>query len=181
MTVIVAAYDKNKNVIMGADRQSTVGNSIMLLANPKIIKKGAFLIGVAGWHLLSKVIQYDFVIPKHRKDLKADVYINTVFIKELRKCLKENNVSKVEHNKENTQSCMLISYKGNIYNIYSDFSVSRNNDYCAIGSGSNYALGSLASYKKIKKCIDKEGVKIAVASAIKNDIYCSGKIDIFIG
>lgn len=180
MTVIAATFDKNKNILVGADRQSTSGSSYKELSSPKIIKKNNFIIGITGGHLLNNVIKYNFNIPEHNKKISDDIYINTVFIKELRESLIKNNVSKVENNKENIESSLLIAYNNKIYIISSDFCVIEYNDgYCSIGSGSYHAMGALYIYKKLKKYVDKQGIIYAIKAAIKNDIYCSGKIDVF--
>ena len=179
MTIIAVGYNKKKEIIFGSDRQATVGSDITLLSQPKIIKKGEIVIGVCGWALLLKVLRYNFVMPKHENNLTNDEYINTIFVKKLRECFKADNVSTVKDNKEDTKSCMLVAYRGRIYEIHCDFYVAKlSKDYFAIGSGRRFALGALDSYMKIKGEIDANAIKIAVGSAIKNDIYCSGKIDI---
>jgi ATP-dependent protease HslVU (ClpYQ) peptidase subunit len=179
MTIIAVGYNKKKEIIFGSDRQATIGGDIVLLSQPKIIKKGEIVIGVCGWALLLKVLRYNFVAPKHEKNLTNDEYINTIFVKKLRKCFKDNNVSTVKDNKEDTQSCMLVAYRGQIYEINCDFCVIKfSKDYYAVGSGRRFAIGALDSYLKTKGEIDENAIKIAVGSAIKNDIYCSGKIDI---
>ncbi len=179
MTIIAVGYNKKKEIVFGSDRQATIGSDVTLLSQPKTIKKGEIVIGICGYVLLLKVLRYNFTIPKHEKDLTNDEYINTIFVEKLRKCFKDNNVSTVKDNKEDTKSGILVAYRGQIYEISCDFSVIKlSKDYYAIGSGRRFAIGALDSYMKINRAIDTQGIKIAVASAIKNDIYCSGKIDI---
>lgn len=179
MTIIAGGYDKKRNIIFGADRQSTSGSVAILLSEPKIFKRDEILMGVCGWTLLRKVLMFDFKIPDHETNLTDEEYINTVFITKLRKCLKKHNVSTVKDEREDTKSCILMAYRKKIYKIDCDFCVTKfDKGYYAVGSGQDFALGALDTYKEIKKEINEEAITLAVKSATKNDIYCSGKIDI---
>lgn len=72
-------------------------------------------------------------------------YMCTVWIDEIRKCLKENGYTNIKDNEE-TIGEFLVGYRGRIFHIYSDLQIKETVDfYDACGGGGHYALGSLAT------------------------------------
>jgi ATP-dependent protease HslVU (ClpYQ) peptidase subunit len=81
-------------------------------------------------------------------------------------------------------SCFLIAVRGVIYPIWQDYSWDRDiSGIYTMGSGGDLAQGALEvlGVEKVTTADEaEEMVRLAVAAAIKHDIYCSEPIHTFI-
>lgn len=178
MSVVVAIKEGN-NIYIGADSQVTKGGTRTTLKNPNNYKvwkvDGAehTLMAHVGnlrdanvVRLMSGIID-DYDEYCKRIDYRFVVkYLVPEIIKNLRNAnfLKGNQDDYLDF----MESGFLFAYRDSLFSISTDASVIEVDDYIAIGSGANEAIGSLLS-------TEKEDPKTRIVKAIKasaaNDIY----------
>jgi len=174
---VVVAIKEGKKIYMGADSQSTKGNTRITLRNPnnfkiwRVIDSNNTLMASVGaardanvirlvpgivdeYDEFAKRVNYKFVVK----------YIVPNLVRELKKAGFIKDESYIEY----INSAFLFAYKDKLFLIDRDLCVLEINDYVAIGSGSPEAIGSLLS-------TEGEDPKARIVKAIKasaaNDIY----------
>lgn len=175
MSVVVAIKEGNK-VFVGADSQTTKGGTRRTLANPnnfkfwKVGNTDHCLMAHVGWvrdanliKLLDLVSEYD--VYKNNVDYRFVVKVVVPAIVETLSNAKYIELDKLH---DGIDSSFLFIYKDQLYSIGSDLSVLEIDDYVAIGSGANQAVGSLLS-------TEGEDPKSRIIKALKasaaSDIY----------
>lgn len=147
MTCIVG-FIANDGIYMGGDSAGTDSNlNQRTRLDKKVFIKDEFIIGFTSSFRMGQLIQYKFNPQKYISEIHGDVfkYMCTVFIDELRFCLKSGGYTKIEANEE-VGGCFLVGFKGRLFYIESDFQVVECIDkYNSAGCGSSYALGSIYS------------------------------------
>lgn len=150
MTCIVGLVEKG-TIYMGGDSCVSYGWHTEQLASFKVFKVGPFLMGSAGDLRMNNILRYELEIPPQLShDTDDDRYMVTAVAGHIRTRCKDLGFAKVDSNHEEFGSGnVLIGYRGNIYQMGSDYSIARNiNNLAAIGSGYPFALGALAAMKK---------------------------------
>ena len=175
---VVVAIKENDRIYIGADSQVTKGGTRTTLKNPnnykiwKVDGSDNCLMGHVGnlrdaniIRLMRNVID-DYDEFYKRVDYR---FIVNYLVPEIVKRLKDAQFVKASDNYiEYIDSSFLFAYKDILFYINSDLSVIEIDDYIAIGSGANEAIGSLHStvgqdpYKRIAK---------AIKSSAASDIY----------
>ncbi len=142
MTCIVG-FVHNGTVCMGGDSAGVAGYDLRIRKDEKVFVKGEFIFGYTTSFRMGQLIRFKFNPPEQPSKMDAFEYMCTLFVDELRKCLKEGGFAEVSNNKE-TGGFMLVGYRGKLYRIESDFQVAiPAEDYDAVGCGANFALGAL--------------------------------------
>lgn len=194
MTIIVALKDeKNNRVIMGADKQTTYGQLInkspsKLITLPlnivdkygKIIEESEIHIGLCGYAFMKGFFEHGFEIPVMNEKDNFVKYLYQNFFPSLRRALTDNSLVELKDNKLNTESGMLFVFKGEIYEIARNLSVTKiDNEFHVDGSGYEVATGSLYTNLKYHNELDKkEIVKQAIETVGENTIYCDTDVEI---
>ena len=177
MSVVVAVKEGNK-IYMGADSQVTKGGTRTTLKNPnnyKIWKVDGCekcLMGHVGnlrdgnvVRLMSSVVD-DYDEFYKRVDYRFVVkYLVPEIVKTLR------NASFIKASSDYVDfidSSFLFAYRDKLYSINSDLSVIEIDDYIAIGSGADQAIGSLLSTEGQDP---KERIVKAIKASAAADIY----------
>lgn len=175
MSVVVAVKEGNK-VFVGADSQVTSGGTRTTLKNPnnfKIWKVGETkncLMAHVGHVREANVIRLLDIVDEY------DVYKNRIgyqyvvkkVIPAILRGLEDARIIKSGEIVEVMESSYLFIYKNHLFHIASDLSVIEVEDYVAIGSGSNQAIGSLLSTEGEKP---KERIIKAIKASAASDIY----------
>lgn len=175
MSCIVGIKYKNR-VYMGADSCVTETDRSLIIKDPKIFKRGDFLIGFCGDLRPCQIL----------KQAKFSNEIDSIsklveFIKDLFK--KEGYIRRGKEHDEPIvfiDSEFMVAHKGRLYVISDDLSIVEDakNNYTAIGSGANYALGVLYSNRNSKMSTRKRLIESLGASAYF-DPKVSGPFKIF--
>lgn len=176
MTVI-AALVQDGVVCMGADRCVSDDYSRNVLGTSKIVRKGPFLIGVAGDVRMLNIIRYRFVPPLQNAEQQDDHYIATDFMDALRDLCTEEQYSRTEDGQESQDSTLLVAYHGRLYTIGGLFEMTEfARPFAAIGSGRAYVLGSLHS----TEIQEQTAIRItkALYAAAEFDHYVRGPFDV---
>ena len=167
MTCIVGLEDKG-HVYLGCDSVQTNGYFSSAIDCKKIFKNGPLTLGYTSSFRFADLLQYNLSVPAQSKDIPDDrQYLVTVVVKAIRETLKNGGFATISSNNESGGTC-LIAYKNKLYTMQDDYSIVRDiNGYASVGSGSYFALGSLASTYKMK-LKPEEKVKLALEAAISH-------------
>mgnify|MGYP003979683799 FL=1 len=181
MSVIVAIR-KNNQVVMAADTLTSFGDTERMPSEnantSKIGRIGNSLIGGAGWAVYDDILN-DYLSTRAAPDLTTASSIFTFFL-EFWKALHENYTF-VNDNATNActpfgdlDSTFLIANEGGIFTVASGLGVTPLEQYYAIGSGGEYAIGVL--YTLYSRTDDIESIATdAVQAAIAMNLQCGGK------
>jgi ATP-dependent protease HslVU (ClpYQ) peptidase subunit len=174
MTCIVAVRDTIDNKIwMAGDRGISDDNSIAVGSSPKIWKKEGYLFGYAG-SMDGDRIRHLFVPPQFEGRGSVDKFMYSRFLKSLRKFYEEWWVDTTS----TADFGMIICVRGKMYEHSSgDMSLTQyEQDYLAMGSGGDIAMGSLYATQKTKDT--RKRAVASVQAAINHSPSCKGPIDI---
>ncbi len=148
MTCIVGVAHNGKVYMGGDSSASDEHNSfVSTRKEPKVFIKGDYLIGYAGSFRFGKVLEHTFIPPKLNDD-NLDRFLNTIFIDSLRQYCDE---SKVDPSSEQDSAEMLLGVNGRLFEFCNDWHFGEDsNNFNSIGSGSQFAMGSIFSTRRIK-------------------------------
>jgi ATP-dependent protease HslVU (ClpYQ) peptidase subunit len=184
MSVIVAIR-KNNRVVMAADTLTSFGDSERMpqenARTPKVRRIGDSLIGGAGWAVYDDILN-DFLSTRPTPDLTSSRKIFTFFL-DFWKALHDHytfindNAANASTPFGDLDSTFLIANAGGIFTVASDLGVTPLNQYYAIGSGGEYAIGVL--YSLYNKTDDIATLaNDAVSAAIAMNLQCGGTVDV---
>lgn len=148
----IAGLIKDDKVWIGGDSAGSTPSSICIRRDSKVFKIGEFLIGYAGSFRMGQLIRYKLTPPDRNEQRDIFEYMVTDFVESVRTLAKENGICRIEDNVEELPEIqLLIGYKSRLFTLEEDFQIGEvSNDYYAIGSGADWALGSLYTSQKLK-------------------------------
>jgi len=131
----IVAISQSGRIYMGADSCGSWCDEQRNRKDSKIFIKGDFLIGYVGSPRPGQVLQNYWKPPEETR----------FFGDSIRSVLSEHGcISMTEEQTEIMQMTTIIGYKGEFFEVMSDFQTcSYSDNYSAIGAGRPYALGSL--------------------------------------
>ena len=143
MTCVVAIAHEG-HVHIGADSAGTDGALRQTIrADEKVFVLGPFVMGFTSSFRMGQLLRYKLTVAEQPSTLSDLEFLHTWFIDAVRTTLKDGGYSKTESNVE-TGGCFLLGYKGQLYQVESDFQLGRPvQPYAAIGCGAEYSLGAL--------------------------------------
>tara|TARA_Y100000310_G_scaffold307018_1_gene348680 strand:- start:2092 stop:2664 length:573 start_codon:yes stop_codon:yes gene_type:complete len=163
MTCVIGFKDEDY-IYIGADSLGSNGITKTVRKDKKVFQKNDMLIGFSGSYRMGQIIQYKFVMPEHPKEMDVDTYMRSIFIDTMIDCLTENGHTKIIDN-ERFGASFIIAYKNRMFEIDEDYHVGESvEDYIAIGSGAEVALGAIIGI--LKYCKDIKTSKL-VTSALE--------------
>lgn len=165
MTAIVAIV-KDNTIYMGGDSAGVNVNqlSITIRKDPKVFKNNEFLIGFTSSFRMGHLLRYSFKPPKHPENMSINRYMNTIFIDEVRDCLKKGGYVEIENNSE-SGGTFLVGYRGKLFRIGGDFQVGiPAANFDSVGCGTDLCLGSLITTEKLDMD-PKKRIKMALTAA----------------
>jgi ATP-dependent protease HslVU (ClpYQ) peptidase subunit len=184
MSVIVAIR-KGNQVAMAADTLTSFGDSEHMpqdnARTAKVGRIGDSLIGGAGWAVYDDILN-DFLATRPTPDLSSSRNIFTFFLDFWRALHDHYTFVNDQAATTNTpfgdlDSTFLIANAGGIFTVASDLGVTPLNQYYAIGSGGEYAIGVL--YTLYNRTDDITSIATdAVNAAIAMNLQCGGTVDV---
>lgn len=184
MSVIVAIR-KEHRVVMAADTLTSFGDSeAMPQVNARTSKVGRIgdsLIGGAGWAVYDDILN-DFLSTRPTPDLSSSRKIFSFFLDFWRALHDHYTFVNDQAASANSpfgdlDSTFLIANAGGIFTVASDLGVTPLNQYYAIGSGGEYAIGVIYTlYDRVDDIA--EIATDAVNSAIAMNLQCGGTVDV---
>ena len=176
MSVVVAIKKDNK-VYLGCDSQVTSGGTRTTLKNPdnyKIWKvlgtENCLMASVGDVRDACVVRTMDRLVTDYniyKGHISFDFVVNSI-VPDIIQRLEEVRYLKKEGVFEGFNSSFLFAYDDQLYLIASDGSVITIEDFVAIGSGKNEAVGSLLSTDNL---LPEERIVKAIKASAANDIY----------
>lgn len=165
----IAGIMKDGHVYMAGERGASEGNYIIAIDRPKIWKQGKYIFGYAGG-FDAQIIQYNFSPPDPETNI--DKFMHGKFLKSLKEFYTEWDIGG-----KDSDISLLIGVKGKLYEHDADglTLISYDRDYAVIGSGADYALGSLHATQKHKD--PKRRLALALDAACEFSTSCIGPVD----
>jgi ATP-dependent protease HslVU (ClpYQ) peptidase subunit len=161
----IAGLIYDGEIYMGGDSAGVGGLDIMVRKDTKVFKVDNFIIGYTSSFRMGQLLRFSFKPPLYDQSMDVYEYMCTLFIEELRKCLKDGGYSKIDNNVEEGGN-FLVGHKGRLFEIFSDYQVAENEcDYAACGCGASYALGSFFVSNKLKNMSPGMRVYLALEAA----------------
>lgn len=176
---VVVAIKKDGIIYMGADSQVSCGGTRTTLSNPNNYKIWAVrgvercLMGSVGTLRANNVIKVANNLIPEIVDFKGGVdfrFVVRSIVPQLMSELDSYRVlCKSKNDTPDMTAAFLLAYRDRLYSIDSYGSVIEVDDFCAIGSGSCEALGSLLSSTSIEDPVER--IKTAIKASAAHDIY----------
>jgi ATP-dependent protease HslVU (ClpYQ) peptidase subunit len=171
MTCVVGYVTADGTIYLGGDSAGVgvSGWDLTVREDPKVFRRGAFLIGFTTSFRMGQLLRYTLEVPDRHEHVDAHEYISTTFVDSVRKCLEFGGFIKKESNQE-SGGTFIVGYEGHLFVVYDDFQVQEAKDpYCAVGCGGAYAVGAMSIL--VHEClgIDPfEKVRLALSVAERN-------------
>lgn len=142
MTAIAAVAHKG-DVWMGGDSCGSDGWRSAVRADEKVFLVGPMVMGFTSSFRMGQLLRYSLTVPEQPAGSTDAQFMSTAFVDAVRKCLKDGGFARKENETE-TGGDFLVGYRGVIYHVQSDYSVSVTLDQeGAVGSGYLVCLGAL--------------------------------------
>jgi hypothetical protein len=119
MTCIVGLVDKGK-VYIGGDSAGVKGSDYRIREDEKVFRKENMVFGFTSSFRMGQILRYSFKIPGHESTKEDFDYLCTSFVDALIGCFKDKGYARTDNNVV-SGGCFLVGYKGNLYQIHSDF------------------------------------------------------------
>lgn len=163
MTCIVG-YVENGNVWIGGDSAGVGGYSLQIRADEKVFKKEDMVFGFTSSFRMGQIIRSCLQIPEQSSKKTDYDYLCSDFIDKLIACFKDKEYATIKDSKVKG-GVFLLGYKGNLYNIESDFQVGKVfKNYNACGCGFDLALGALHALEDSKLTPEQKIIKALEAA-----------------
>ncbi len=95
MTCIVG-FTKNNKVYIGGDSAGVSGLNISIRKDPKVFKRGKFLIGYTSSFRMGQLLRFNLNVRDQDESQSDYEYMCTDFIDSVRKCLKDGGYLNIE-------------------------------------------------------------------------------------
>lgn len=176
MTCVVGIAHEG-TVYLSGERGASTDETIIASQDPKIARRGSFIIGYAGNYGLGQLMLHGLnmpALPRGKKNLLP--YMRTQFHAAF-VSLMEKSKYKMELAHEDTQSGFLIGVRGQLFEYEPIDGQMALFDETAIGSGANMAFGCLYATRGMNP---EDRVRLAVAAACEYSTSCREPIDVLI-
>lgn len=179
MTCIVGLID-DARVYIGGDRLATTdGGRKFHRTDEKVWKKGPDMIfGAAGGGRGIQLLAYGSAIPplKVGQDLKE--YLTLDFVDAVKSALHQGGDLEVEDGIEVANIHFILGYDGRLFTFYGSFAFEEVMEkYTAVGSGAEFALGSLYATED-SDLTSEERIEMALEAAEYFNAFVKGPYDI---
>lgn len=178
MTTIVA-YQTDEFAVIASDSRTTADTHIVDNEKTKIHQVGEILIASAGNTRGSNIVNHQWKPPALRTK-SIENYLSSSLIPSLRKVFIDGGYDiKEDGNDAEHNSSFIIAIRGELFEIWSDYSWTRSQLY-GTGSGSSYAMGAARAMKVHEQetpedvaMILREAVEVAISfdSASGGDVH----------
>jgi hypothetical protein len=121
MTCIVGLVDGGR-VFVGGDSAGVSGLSLQVRADEKVFRNGPFVMGFTSSFRVGQLLRYRLRPGAHPDGVCALEFMATVFVDEVRRCLKEGGAAKKENEIEEGGT-FLVGYRGRLFRVDDDYQV----------------------------------------------------------
>ncbi len=152
MTCIIGLVEDGR-VYIGADSAAANQFELRQTALKKVFRRSTggqeLIIGYTDSFRMGQILQYHLMLEKQPDDEDDLTYLVRGVADQARATFRERGYLQVE-NEQEAGGTFLIGYRGKLYIVESDFQVNHYlDDFEAIGSGREYALGAMLALKEL--------------------------------
>jgi len=153
MTIIIGIRHEG-DVWMGADSFLGTDSYLYHVKEPKIFRAhvlngGPMLIGASGGSRAGFLVR-SMLPPEHPEGVDAHTYIAEFFVNALRERYQKAGYLETENGSEKNEAILMVGYQGGLFVVWYNFQVDEYaEDYAAIGSGMDIALGAMGMLESI--------------------------------
>lgn len=138
----ISAVVKNGHVYMAGDLMGSNGFTKKVYPDTKVFKNGDFLIGYTSSFRMGQILQYNWSQPPRLEGVTDREYLQIDVIESMRECFNNYGFGEFKDG-EHQGGTFLIGYKGELYEMQSNFSILKNESFAAVGSGQYHAEAAL--------------------------------------
>ena len=138
----ISAVVKNGHVYMAGDLMGSNGFTKKVYPDTKVFKNGDFLIGYTSSFRMGQILQYNWSQPSRLEGVTDREYLQIDVIESMRECFNTYGFGEFKDG-EHQGGTFLIGYKGELYEMQSNFSILKNENFAAVGSGQYHAESTL--------------------------------------
>lgn len=164
MTCIAAMVYGNE-VFMAGDLMGSNGFTKKTYTDSKVFKNGDFVIGYTSSFRMGQLLQFNWSQPPRVEGLSDREYLQLDVIESMRTMFNTYGYG-VKDGLEDIGGNFLIGYNGSLYEMQPNFSVLKNDDFAAIGSGQYHAEAVLATLIN-EDCAPTEVLSKAIETAAR--------------
>lgn len=181
---VAVAIKCRQHYVLAADTKRTFGGGAVSASNltdVKIRKIGAAYMATTGWGLYANILD-DYLDRKKRARLNDSRQIFSFFralweeLREHYSLVNEQSAGEDSPFGDLDASFLIISPNG-IFYVACDMSITRFEQYYAIGSGGPYALGALHALYEPQGSGERIATRV-IEAACDLDVYCGGRTDV---
>jgi len=131
------------NVFLGGDRAAVDGATIFTAAEPKVFRRGPFIVGYTTSFRMGQLLEHQLTVPELVNTKDAGSYMRGTFVDALRKLFADAGWRSKRDERE-IGGAFLVGFADRLWHVDEDFQVTRwDEPYAAVGSGAACALGAL--------------------------------------
>lgn len=179
MTCIVGYVDNDK-IYMGADSAGSNGYSYQIREDKKVFINKNMIFGFTSSFRMGQLLQYSLNIPDHDPRDSDFKYLCTTFMDSVIDCFKSKGFASIKDG-EVSGGNFLLGYKGNLYEIQSDYQVGKVMEpFASVGCGEDYAKGALYALKNNTDLTPKQKILLALDAAQANSTGVKGPFNVLL-
>lgn len=149
MTCIVGLVDGGDVWIGGDSAASRESGELTLRRDPKVFRRGEYLIGFTDSWRMGQLLRYRLAVPERPGSVELFEWMATEFVDAVRRCLSEGGFAHIDNNVEEGGG-FLVAVGGRLFGVDSDYQVGEDlSGYSAVGCGAEVALGALAATRDL--------------------------------
>lgn len=169
----ITGIAKDGVVYIGGERGLSDGSSIISLDTPKIYIRGEWIFGYAGSTGIGQIMQI-IDLPELEGDDDPFMLLRMDIVDSFKLMIDQQGITMNEDN----EAEILIGCRGRLFEFSpSDSSVAEIKE-TSVGSGGNFALGSLYTTSTYEVATPIYRITTAIEAAIRFSPSCQGEIDI---
>jgi ATP-dependent HslUV protease subunit HslV len=182
---VIAAVRKASQIVIAADTQDNFGDLRPPPENHEAIKLrevGDTVLGSSGWALYDDIFSH-YLARQKRVRLDSRHAIFDFFVRFWKQLHKSYSFVNDQPGKEadspfaNLDATFLVASPAGIFLVSSNMSVSEFQQYYAIGSGGDYAIGAMhALYEEVQDPV--QIAERAIRAGMAYDAACGGRVDL---
>lgn len=142
MTCVVGLVDQGR-VWMGGDSAGVAGWDLEVRRDPKVFRRGPFLIGYTTSFRMGQLLQFSLDVPDHPEGMDPYEYMVRYFVDAARRCFKDGGYAEKKNEVESAGN-YLVGYRGRIFELEGSYQVGESvAGFAAVGCGDQVAKGAL--------------------------------------
>lgn len=183
---VAVAVQKDNQIVIAADAQDNFGPNRVSFENyssRKIIAIGDSYVATTGWGIYEDILN-DYLLNRQDLGLTSKPQIFSFFMSFWKDLHEQYSFVKDQSEEDEASpfgaldATFLIANRSGIFYVSSNMSVTKFEQYFAIGSGSDFSLGTMYALYHLD-CTAEEIARRAVESAKTFNIYCGGEVNLF--